>query len=57
MRGLAVIIAIIALAGSLFFAYYVSSSGFGVIRAGVASVRTGSTGGVGVIGGGPGSGK
>ncbi len=57
MRNLTVVIAVIVLAAALGLTAYGAYSGFGVARAGNVSVRSGSVGGVGVLGGGPGSGK
>ncbi len=57
MRSFTLIIAVVFLAATLGFAVYSAYSGFGVARAGSLSVRSGSLGGPGVLGGGPGSGK
>lgn len=57
MKTLTVVIAVVVLAATLGLTVYTAYSGFGVARAGAISVRSGSVGGVGVIGGGPGSGK
>jgi hypothetical protein len=57
LRNLTVVIAVIVLAALLGLTFYGAYSGFGIARAGSISVRSGSVGGVGVLGGGPGSGK
>ncbi|MBO9309249.1 MAG: hypothetical protein J7551_05650 [Chloroflexi bacterium] len=57
MRSLTVVIAVIVLAAALGLTAYVAYTGFGAVRAGNVSVRSGSVGGVIVLGGGPGSGK
>jgi uncharacterized protein YraI len=57
LRSLTVVIAVIVLAAALGLTAYVAYTGFGAVRAGNVSVRSGSVGGVIVLGGGPGSGK
>jgi hypothetical protein len=57
LRNLTVVIAVIVLAAVLGLTAYGAYSGFGTARVGNVSVRSGSVGGVIVLGGGPGSGK